>query len=492
MSRFDEQREARRIKRAEMVDAGISPYPARSRRTHSCADAAAGFDQLATGKKAITLAGRIRALRPHGGTTFIELEDGSGFFQVVFSRDALGQSGYSTLMKSLDLGDFVETAGSLIRTKRGQPTLAATSGRLLAKALRPLPEKYYGLKDTETRLRHRYLDLLMNPDVRELFQKKTVFWSTVRSFLVKAGFLEVETPVFESVPGGAEAEPFITHHNALDQEVTLRISLELPLKRLLVGGFEKVFEIGRIFRNEGISAEHLQDYTQMEFYWAYADYHDLMDFLPTFYREVLKATAGDLRIAYAGKTVDWGAPWMRYDYYEVFSKHTGLDLRGADEVDLKKTAERLGCSVADYAQRGRLIDAIYKKAVRPHLLNPGFLLDPPVEVEPLAKRREDDPSKVERLQVVAWGSELGKGFSELNDPVDQRERFEEQMRLRTAGDKEAQQLDEDFLAALEYGMPPAAGFGMSERLFAFCSDRPVREAVLFPPMKHQKGSANHA
>ncbi len=487
MSRFDEQREARRLKRAEMIAAGINPYPARSKRTHRCANAAADFDRLVAAKEPITLAGRIRALRPHGGTTFLELEDESGTFQLVFSRDTLGQDTYPALMKSIDLGDFFEATGSLIKTRSGQPTLAATSGGMLAKALRPLPEKYYGLKDIETRLRRRYLDLLMNPGVRELFQRKAVFWSTVRTTLVQAGFLEVETPVFESVPGGAEAEPFVTHHNALDQQVTLRISLELPLKRLLVGGFEKVFEIGRIFRNEGISAEHLQDYTQMELYWAYADYRDLMEFVPELYREVLRSTVGSLRMTYAGQTVDWGAPWERYDYYDLFARHAGLDLHSSDVPELKKTAQRLRCSIADYAQRGRLIDAIYKKAVRPHLVKPGFLLDPPVEVEPLAKRHENDPTRVERFQVVAWGSELGKGFSELNDPVDQQERFEEQMRLRNAGDKEAQRLDADFLDALEYGMPPAAGFGMSERLFAFSVDRPVRETVIFPLMKEEKG-----
>jgi lysyl-tRNA synthetase class 2 len=327
------------------------------------------------------------------------------------------------------------------------------------------------------------LDILTHPELKEMFKKKSRFWQTVREELRVAGFVEVETPVLEAVPGGADAEPFVTHHNALNQDFYLRISLELPLKRLLVGGFEKVFEIGRIFRNEGIDREHLQDYTQMECYWAYADYEEMMKFTEELYKKIVKSILGKPISKFGENAIDWEKKWKRVDYYEIFKSESGLDLKKVTESDLFKKAKELKLTPEKHLGRGRLIDLIYKKVVRPKLIEPSFLIDPPVDVEPLAKRREDDPTRVERFQIMAAGTELGKGFSELNDPLDQRKRFEEQMALREKGDKEAQRLDEDFLEALEYGMPPAAGFGMSERFFAVLMDRPVREQQIFPLMK---------
>jgi len=322
-----------------------------------------------------------------------------------------------------------------------------------------------------------------------MFRKKTAFWATFRKELIKAGFLEVETPVLEHTPGGADAEPFKTHHNALDIDMTLRISLELPLKRLMVGGFEKVFEIGRIFRNEGIDAEHLQDYTQLEFYWAYADYKDLMKFIEKTYKKVIQATVGSLITTRNGETINWEGKWPLVDYFSIFKEKTGIDLNKATEAELKEYAASHGVDVGNHVGRGRLIDAIFK-SIRKTLVQPCFLINPPVDVEPLAKRLKPGSNRVARFQVVAGGTELGKGFSELNDPVDQRERFEEQMRLRAAGDKEAQTMDEDFVEALEYGMPPTAGFGVSERLFAVLLDKPLRETVFFPTLrpKTEKGS----
>jgi lysyl-tRNA synthetase class 2 len=305
----------------------------------------------------------------------------------------------------------------------------------------------------------------------------------MREFLNAEGFLEVDTPVLEQTPGGAEAEPFVTHHNALDEDFYLRISLEISLKKIIVGGFEKVYEIGKVFRNEGIDAEHLQDYLQMEFYWAYADYRDLMTFLPKMYRHIVKKTTGSLVTEWNGKKIYWGKPWKKIDYVQSFKRHTKLDPIAAPLTALRAHAKKLGLAVDASLERGRLVDMIYKKTVRPTLIQPCFLLNPPVFLEPLAKRSPDNPEVVERLQVVACGSELGKGFSEGNDPQDQRERFEQQMALREKGDKEAQMLDEDFLEALEYGMPPTAGFGLSERLFAMIMDKPIRETVFFPPMK---------
>jgi lysyl-tRNA synthetase class 2 len=326
----------------------------------------------------------------------------------------------------------------------------------------------------------------MDPATRDIFIKKNKFWSSMREFLVKKGFLELEMPVLEAVPGGAEAEPFITHHNALDRDFYLRISLELPLKKMLVAGYEKVFEIGRIFRNEGISPEHLQDYTQMEFYWAYGDFEKMMDFCQEMYQHVIKETFGNLEIPYQGQIINWGGTWPRQDYFELFKKYTGIDLNTATEEDLKSYADQKHIKYEDFAGRGRIIDLIFKKTIRilPEVATqPSFLVNQPVELEPLAKRDPKNPKVVQRMQILACGSELGKGFGELNDPIDQRQRFDDQMRLRAAGDGEAQMLDEDYVEAMEYGMPPAAGFGISERLFAVLMDKSIRETVIFPPMK---------
>jgi lysyl-tRNA synthetase class 2 len=324
----------------------------------------------------------------------------------------------------------------------------------------------------------------MNPEVREMFVKKSKFWASMQKFLVDRGFLQVEAPVLEPIPGGAEAEPFVTHHNALDRDFYLRISLELPLKKLIVGGFEKVFEIGRIFRNEGISTTHLQDYTQMEFYWAYADFNDLKKFLREMYQYIIQETFGTLQIESNGVTVDWSGDWEEVDYIAVFKEHTGIDLQDASEGDLKSYADKQHIKYEEFAGRGRLIDLIFKK-IRSKIPmdKPKFLVNQPLELEPLAKRDPKNPKVVQRLQIIAYGTELGKGFGELNDPLDQRSRFEEQMKLRESGDSEAQMIDEDYLEAMEYGMPPLAGFGVSERLFAMLVNKSVRETVIFPPMK---------
>jgi lysyl-tRNA synthetase class 2 len=329
--------------------------------------------------------------------------------------------------------------------------------------------------------------MLMNPEAKELFVKKNKFWQSIRQFLIEKGFLELEMPVLEAVPGGAEAEPFKTHHNALDRDFYLRISLELPLKKMLVAGFEKVFEIGRIFRNEGISTEHLQDYTQMEFYWAYNDFEKLMNFLEEMYQSVIQETFGTLKIKSNGMEVDWGGKWDRMSYFDLFKQHTHLDLETASDDELKKYADSKGITYENFAQRGRLIDLIFKKVrVKMGKGKPVFLRDQPLELEPLAKRDEKNPKVVQRLQIIAYGTELGKGFGELNDPIDQRVRFEEQMKLRAAGDSEAQMLDADYVEAMDYGMPPAVGFGLSERLFAVLADKSVRETQIFPLMKEAK------
>ncbi len=479
---LEEIRKTKIEKVEKLRSEGIEPYPAAIDRNMAISKALEDFDALSGSQKEVIAAGRVMAKREHGGSMFFDINDGSGKIQGFAKEDILGGQ-FAKFQEFVDIGDFIEIRGSLFKTKREEKTIEIKDWKMLTKALLPLPEKWHGLEDVEERLRKRYLDLIMRPEEREVFVKKSIFWKTMRDFLLKEGGLEVETPVLEKIPGGADAEPFATHLNALNIDMFLRISLELNLKRLIVGGYEKVFEIGRIFRNEGIDKEHLQDYTQMEMYWAYTDYEELMKILKRMYKTVIKKTLGSLEHDYQGNHINWGAPWKKIDYYKVFKQYTGLDLKKVTEEKLKEYAAAEGIDIEKHLGRGRLIDVIFKKKVRPNLIDPGFLVLPPIAIEPLAKRWPKDPNRVERFQIVAGGTELGKGFSELNDPLDQRTRFQEQAKLREAGDKEAQMMDEDFIEALEYGMPPTAGFGVSERLFSFLVDKPVRETVFFPLMK---------
>lgn len=479
---LEEIRKIKIDKIQNLKKAGIDSFPADSSRTHRISDALTEFNKLSEDKKTLILAGRIMAVRAHGGAIFFDINDGKQI-QGFIKEDIVGKENYGRFTEFIDIGDFIEIKGFLFKTKKEEKTLEVQEYKLLTKALLPLPEKWHGLQDIEERLRQRYLDLIMDPSEREMFVSKSRFWQSIRKFLINEGGLEVETPVLERIPGGADAEPFLTHMNALDIDLYLRISLELNLKRLIVGGYDKVFEIGRIFRNEGIDREHLQDYTQMEMYWAYYDYEKLMAVLKNMYQTVIQETLGSLKHEYQEQQIDWSGDWPKVDYYEIFKKYTDLDLTSVNEKELKDYGSENEIDVSRHIGRGRLIDVIFKKKVRPNLVQPCFLILPPVDIEPLAKRWSEDPKRVERFQIIAGGSELGKGFSELNDPLDQRARFEEQSKLREAGDKEAQRMDTDFVEALEYGMPPTAGFGVSERLFAFLMDRPVRETAFFPLMR---------
>ncbi len=473
-----------REKKLKEYSKGNNPYPAKVRRDFGLGEFLKKFAALLKSKKTFYVVGRVRALRDQGKIIFCDLEDGSRRTQIVLNEKEL--KNFEAIKAVLDIGDFLEIQGAAFKTQRGEKSVLAKAARIISKSLRPLPTDWFGLTDTETKLRKRYLDLILNPETKDIFLKKSIFWASARDYLVKADFLEVETPVLERIPGGAEAEPFKTHHKALDTDFYLRISLELPLKKLLVGGFEKVFEIGRVFRNEGIDREHLQDYTQMECYWAYADYEEMMKFTEKLYQTVIKKTFGGLKIKSGGNLIDWGKKWPKVEYSEIFRRETGLNLAKASKNDLLQKIRDLKIETnlnLNNLGVGRLIDMIYKKTVRPKLIQPCFLVNPPVELEPLAKRLEKEPRLAQRFQIMAAGTELGKGFSELNDPADQRKRFEEQMKLREMGDTEAQMLDEDFLESLEYGMPPAAGFGMSERLFAVLMDKPIRETVFFPLMR---------
>jgi len=474
----------RKDKLKTLRDKGFDPYPSAVQRTHTIGEIRKLFTTLSRNKKKVFITGRVLGFRDQGKIIFTDLDDGTGSFQALITRAKTKY--FDTLKTTLDIGDYMEISGILIKTKKGEQSIEAKSARIIVKSMRPIPTKHFGIEDTETRLRKRYLELILNPETREIFRKKAIFWRTFRIILEEKGFLEVETPVLEHVPGGAEAESFITRYNALDTDFHLRISLEISLKKLLVGGFDKIFEIGRIFRNEGIDAEHLQDYTQLEFYWAYADYNDLMKFVEKLYKRVIKATCGTLITESKGQKIDWSRKWQTVDYFTIFKKKTGIDLNIATISDLRNKAKESGITTDQSLGKGRLIDLLFKKFIRPGMIQPCFLIDPPIEIEPLAKRIVGKEHKVARFQVVACGSELGKGFSEANDPEDERSRFEEQMSLRKKGDGEAQILDEDFLESLEYGMPPAAGFGISERLFSLLMDKPIRETVFFPAMKNEK------
>jgi lysyl-tRNA synthetase, class II len=460
-------------------------YPEKTSRSLNNEQALSHFEELAKLKKNICIAGRVRSMRPMGKIAFVHIEDGTAKIQLFLSEKSIGTEKFQLFVDTIELGDFVEAHGFLFLTKKDEKTLEVSDWKILGKSLRPVPTEFYGLKDEEELLRRRYLDLLMHPETRELFVKKNIFWQTVRQFLAQEKFLEVQTPVLEHIPGGAEAEPFKTHHNALNQDFYLRISLELALKRLLIGGYERVFEIGRVFRNEGIDREHLQEFDHMEFYAAYMDMESGMALTEKLYKNIARAVVGEnMKTKYDDMAIDWSKPFARVDYFTEFKKETSIDLSSDVTVDdLKKRADDLGIKYETAYGKGRMIDTIYKKTVRQKLIQPCFLVGHPLEVSPLAKVDPSNPRRVLRFQPIAAKSELGNGFAELNDPQEQRQRFEEQMKLRDAGDAEAQRLDEDFLQALEYGLPPACGFGMSERLFAVLMNRPIRETVIFPPTR---------
>ena len=481
-------KQARLDKLNKIKKAGIDPYPAKCERTHIIKQVLDNFDKFFKAEKELVLAGRIRMIRAHGGLTFANIEDQSGQIQLFFKRDEIGKEKYETL-KNLDVGDFIEVRGILFTTKRGERTLNINECKILTKSLLPLPEKWHGLQDEEIRYRKRYLDLVMNKDIKNLFIKRTEFINNIREYLNGNNYLEVETPVLEKIPGGADAEPFITHHNKLDIDLYLRISLELHLKRLMVGGFEKIYEIGKVFRNEGISTQHLQEFTMLEFYWAYADYEKLMNFTEDFYMTIIKKTFGTLEIEHQKQILNFKAPWPRIDFREIVLQESGVDIdKYPTKKDMREVLKEKGIKVDLKAGRGRLIDQLYKKLVRPKLIQPSFLINHPLDISPLAKKKDNDQTKTQRFQVLIAGAEVGNAFSELNDSIDQRERFEMQDKLRAEGDEEAQMMDEDFVEALEYGMPPTAGFGVGiDRLFMILTNQEnIRDTVFFPMMRQPK------
>ena len=479
-SSFEELLEERKRKLDRLKEAGLDPYPPDSRRTHSVATFLESFNALPEA----TIDGRVTSVRLHGGSMFLDICDGTGTVQAYLKKDELGEEPFDLLVDVLDSGDFLEVSGEPTVTRTGQHSLMVRGWRMLSKSLRPLPDAWFGLKDEEERYRRRYVDFLLNPEAAKVVAKRSQFWNTIRSYLLERHFIEVETPVLENTTGGADARPFVTHHNALDIDVFLRISAgELWQKKLLVGGFPRTFEIGRIFRNEGMSREHLQDYTQLEYYMAYADYRTGMEMVKEMYRLLADTLLGSQTFEAFGHTVDLSKDWEIYHFTELIQKEYNLDVFETSVDEVKGVLSAAGVAFDESTlniERG--IDLLWKR-IRKNLSGPGFLIGVPVFMEPLAKRAREDNRLVERFQVILAGSEMGKGFSELNDPVDQRERFMHQQKLREGGDDEAHMADMEYVEALEYGMPPAFGFGVSERLFSFLLGIDVREGQLFPLMR---------
>src|SRR3989339_805316 len=472
-------------KLAAIKKAGINPYPTKSAKTHKIRDVLTYFTKLAGDKTKVVLCGRLRSIREHGGLTFFNFDDGTGILQALLSRDKIGEKKYQFFSDSFDIGDFIEVSGVLFTTKRGEKTVEVTDFRILAKSLLPLPEKWHGLQDVEERFRKRYLDILMDPEAKELLVKKMKFWDTTRAFMKERGFLEVETPILEVTTGGAEATPFETYNEDFKLSLYLRISIgELWQKRLMAAGFPKTFEIGRAYRNEGTDANHLQEFTNMEFYWAYANYEDGMSLVEELYKKIATDIFGKTKFETRGHKFDFAGKWARVDYRETVKKETGIDVLSTTYEEVKKKLEKLKIAY-DGNTMERLIDTLWKYC-RKQISGPVFLTGHPKLVSPLSKSMSDNPKLTERFQIIIAGTEIGNGFSELNDPIDQAERFETQQELLKAGDKEAMMPDKEFVEMLEYGMPPTCGFGFGEMLFAFLADKPIRETQFFPLMRPKK------
>ncbi len=466
-----------------MKAAGMDAYPVTVAKDYSLLEVSARFEVLEHDAAVTTVVGRMMARRGQGGIVFADLFDGTARMQAVLQKDDMDASAFELFNDAADIGDFIQVTGVPFTTKRGERSIKVARWMMAAKSLLPIPDEWFGLKDEEKILRERYLDILLNAEVRAMFERRSKFWKAIRQFLIERGFMEVETPILESSPGGADARPFITHHNALDIDVFLRISAgELWQKMLLVAGFPKVFEIGRIFRNEGQSREHAQDYTQLEFYQAFSDYREGMRMIQEMYRHIAMEVYGKYTFAINGHTVDLADEWTIIDYSTAIKEKYGIDPIACSEEEAIGKAREAGVLGSDEPNKARAIDHLWK-SIRKSLAGPAFLVGVPIFLEPLAKRSAENPHVVERFQVILAGSEMGKGFSELNDPIDQRARFESQQAMRDAGDDEAQRLDEGYIRAMEYGMPPAFGFGVSERLFSFLEDKPIHEGQLFPLLR---------
>ena len=483
--------ENRVTKLARIRANGLDPYPARFHRTFDSATATALFEELEETDppderlQNVSLAGRITSMRTMGKAAFLDLQDASGSIQALLRQNNL-EDGFD-LLKNLDIGDHLGVRGNLIRTRTGQVTIDALELTVTAKGMRPLPEKYHGLRDVETRYRQRYLDLIANQEeVMPVFVLRSKVIRGIRRFLDDQGFLEVDTPILVPVAAGAHAKPFVTHHNALDQQLYLRIATELYLKRLIIGGFDKVYEIGRVFRNEGIDQDHNPEFTLLESYEAYADYNDVMEMVEQMVSTIAIEVNGSTKVAIGDDVIDFAPPWQRVSLREELEKRSGIDLESYNDDALRQKAGEVGIDTKVLESRGRLIDKLLSTLVEPHLIQPTFVLDYPEEMSPLAKAKPDSPGYVERFEAFAFGMEIANSYSELNDPKVQRERFEAQAQIhRLYENEEADRQDDDFLTAMEYGMPPTGGLGIGlDRLVMLLAGQPsIRDVLLFPQMR---------
>ncbi len=480
---LDEIRNERIRKRQTLLEKGIDPYPSKTERTHVIGNLIKRFSAATKLKKGVAIAGRIMAKREHGGSTFIDLEDESGKIQCYLKRDVLGDM-YDLFFEVVDIGDIIQVQGCCFETQRKEKTIEVSQWIMLSKSLRPLPEKWHGLQDVEERFRKRYLDLVMNREVRNRFLRRLQIIRSIRAFFDREGFLEVETPIFHSIAGGALARPFKTHHNALDIDLYLRIAPELYLKQLLVGGFEKVYEIGKSFRNEGIDASHNPEFTSIEWYAAFWDEEMMMECVERCFIFILKELEIRNTIEFDGKEILFAKKFVRFDFKEILQRYALIaDYDRETRDSLAMRARQLGIEAGAHESKGKIADEIYKKICRPYLIQPTFITNHPLDISPLAKKRT--PDTVRRFQLVVGGLEMVNAFSELNDPLDQRERFEQQEKMSSEGEEEVHPFDEAFIEALEYGMPPAAGAAIGiDRLIMFLTDtKNIREVVLFPTMR---------
>lgn len=483
-------RQERLKKLEELKKRGINPYPARVKHTHTVAKVLDLLEKSRPEKvplpAEVTICGRIMSVRVMGRASFAHIADGTGRIQIYVTQDALGEEGYQFFRKDLDIGDFIGVEGIPFFTQTGEPTVRVSSLTLLAKSLRPLPEKWHGLKDVETRYRQRYLDLIANEEVSQIFLTRSRIISAMRHFLDERGFIEVETPILQPIYGGAAARPFETYHHALHRKLYLRIADELYLKRLIIGGFDGVYEIGKDFRNEGLSTVHNPEFTQLEAYQAYADYEDMMRLVEETFAYAAQEVLGTTKIAYQGNEIDLSPPWQRVTMSQAILQDTGIDIEEVDSFSaLKKAIAEKGLEVTPKESWGKLVEELFKEYVEPTLIQPTIVLDYPKEISPLAKEKPRDPRFVERFEFFIGGLECGNAFTELNDPLEQRERFAAEKRALESGEEAAHPMDKDFIQALEYGMPPTGGigWGVDRMVMLFCDQSSIREVILFPQLR---------
>jgi lysyl-tRNA synthetase class 2 len=485
MSEQQQEQDPQRAKLSKLRELGVQPYPYRWDRDHSAAEVISGFDRLSEAKTEVSLAGRLMSRREHGKTQFGHIQDASGRIQVYLRKDTIGEDVFARLAL-LDIGDMVGVKGEVFRTKTEEITILVKEIVLLAKALRPLPEKFHGLKDVELRYRQRYVDLIVSPDSRGVFLARARICRLIRQFLDEHGFIEVETPTLQPLYGGAAAMPFKTLYNVLDQEMFLRISDELYLKRLIVGGMERVYEMCKDFRNEGLDRTHNPEFTQVELYQAFADYTDMMNLSEELFRFLAQELRGTTETTFDEVKLDFGKPWKRVRYTEALAEKMGKDAMKMSDPELRAESRRLGIELPDDATRAKVLDKLFEELVQDHLVEPTFVMDHPKITCPLAKQHRDDPELVERFEPVVCGMEVGNAFSELNDPDEQRRRFEDQL----ARNEEFATLDQDYVTALEYGMPPTGGLGLGvDRITMLLTDNPsIRDVILFPQLRPVKDS----